>query len=182
MHIILFGAPGVGKGTQAELLAKRTTLQHFSTGEEFRRNIQGQTELGVQVKRIVDSGQLVSDELVMDIVRSGLEREQMAQGCIFDGFPRTLAQAKALDSLLESKRQGISIVINIEVPEQEIISRLMKRGRNDDTEDVIRHRLQVYNDQTSPLIEYYAQQSKLKNVNGNADVEVVNEAIVALLS
>lgn len=181
MYIILFGAPGVGKGTQAEVLARRTGLPHLSTGEEFRRNIQGQTELGNRVRQIVDSGQLVPDDLVVEIVVSALDREAFAQGCIFDGFPRTLNQAQKLDELLSLKHQSISMVINIEVPENDIIERLMKRGRQDDTEEVIRHRLHVYEEQTSPLIQYYRDQSKLYSVDGSFDVETVNEAIMTLL-
>lgn len=181
MYIILFGAPGVGKGTQAEVLARRTGLPHFSTGEEFRRNIQEQTELGIRVKQIVDSGQLVPDDLVVEIVASALDREPLTNGCIFDGFPRTLQQAQKLDAMLEMKHKTISIVINIDVPEQNIVERLMKRGRQDDTEDVIRHRLDVYNEQTAPLISYYGDRSKLRTIDGNADVDTVNEAIMAMI-
>ncbi len=182
MYIILFGAPGVGKGTQAQLLSQRTGLAHFSTGEEFRSHIQNQTELGQRVKQIVDSGALVPDSLVMEIVESALQRDTFAAGCIFDGFPRTLFQAQQLDSLLEAKRSGISTVINIEVPEVEIVTRLTNRGRGaDDTEDVIRHRLKVYADQTAPLVDYYVDQKKMHSINGNQGVEEVNEAIFALL-
>ncbi|MFM8180038.1 MAG: adenylate kinase [Candidatus Kapaibacterium sp.] len=182
MFLILFGAPGVGKGTQAEVLARRTGLPHLSTGEEFRRNIQGMTELGVRVRQIVDSGQLVPDDLVVEIVVSALERDTYADGCIFDGFPRTLAQARKLDEILSMKHQSISMVINIEVPESDIIERLMKRGRQDDTEEVIRHRLQVYEEQTSPLVRYYRDQGKLHSIDGNADVDTVNGSIMELLS
>ncbi len=183
MYIILFGAPGVGKGTQAQVLSQRTGLAHFSTGDEFRSHIQQQTELGVRVKQIVDSGALVPDSLVMEIVESALDRESFASGCIFDGFPRTIFQARELDRLLTQKRKAISTVINIEVPESEIVERLVKRGRGaDDTEEVIRHRLHVYQDQTAPLINYYVEQEKMQNVNGNQSVEDVNEQIFKLTS
>ncbi len=183
MYIILFGAPGVGKGTQAQLLSSRTGLAHFSTGDEFRAHIQNKTPLGIRVKEIVDSGALVPDSLVMEIVQSALEREDFATGCIFDGFPRTLTQAQELDSMLERKRNSISTVINIDVPESEIISRLVKRGRGaDDTEDVIKHRLNVYQDQTSPLIAYYTHQHKLQSINGNQDIEAVHSDIYSLIT
>jgi adenylate kinase len=181
MFLILFGAPGVGKGTQAEVLARRTGLPHLSTGDEFRRNIQGGTELGVRVRQIVDSGQLVPDDLVVEIVVSALERDTYANGCIFDGFPRTLHQAQKLDEILALKHQSISMVINIEVPESDIIERLMKRGRQDDNEEVIRHRLHVYEEQTSPLVRYYRDQGKLHSIDGSADVDTVNESIMGLL-
>ena len=183
MYIILFGAPGVGKGTQAQVLSQKTGLAHFSTGDEFRSHIQNQTELGQRVKQIVDSGALVPDSLVMEIVESALNRDTFANGCIFDGFPRTIFQAQELDRLVAQKRKSISTVINIVVPESEIVSRLMKRGRGaDDSEDVIRHRLQVYEDQTAPLIHYYEEQNKLQSIDGNQSVESVNEQIVALTS
>lgn len=181
MYIILFGAPGVGKGTQAEVLSRRTGLPHLSTGDEFRRNIQGETELGLRVRRIVDSGQLVPDDLVVEIVVDALERDTYANGCIFDGFPRTIVQAEKLDAILALKHLSISKVINIEVPENRIVERLMKRGRQDDTEEVIRHRLHVYDEQTSPLVDYYRSQNKLVSVDGDADVDVVNESIMALI-
>lgn len=177
MYVILFGAPGVGKGTQAELVVTKNNIAHLSTGEEFRRNIKEQTELGKQVQSIVDAGKLVTDDLVTAIVRDALANNRYSPGCLFDGYPRTLRQAQDLDNILCEKQSGVSIVINIVVPENDIIERLLKRGRADDTVEVIRHRLQVYNEQTAPLLHYYQDRQKLVSIDGSADVETVNSRI-----
>lgn len=182
MFIVLFGAPGVGKGTQAVLIAERASVAHLSTGDEFRRNIREQTELGLQVKSIVESGQLVPDELVTAIVADALAQPKYAMGCIFDGFPRTLGQASDLDALLAGNDNSIDLVVNIEVAQDEIVQRMLNRGRADDTEAVIRDRLGVYERETAPVLDYYRAQGRLQTVDGNSDVETVYARIAALLT
>jgi adenylate kinase len=177
MNIVLFGAPGVGKGTQAQIIAERNNLAHLSTGDEFRRNIKEQTELGVKVKEIVDSGALVPDSMVTDIVRSALNATKFDAGCVFDGFPRTITQAEDLDIILSQKQSSIALVIDINVPEDEIVQRLLSRGRADDTEEVIRHRLNVYHEQTAPVLDYYRAKNSLVSIDGNASVEEVYDRI-----
>ncbi len=182
MIIVLFGAPGVGKGTQAELLAERKKVPHLSTGEAFRQAIREETELGKIAKNYVESGKLVPDDIVTGIVREAMNRPEYTGGCILDGFPRTQAQAESLDAILKAAGTEIRCVVNINVGNEEIVSRMLKRGRKDDAEDVIRHRLEVYNAQTAPLLEYYANHNKLISVDGNADVETVYARIDAVLS
>ncbi len=181
MIIVLFGAPGVGKGTQAALLAERKNIPHLSTGEALRQAIAAQTELGRIAKQIVESGQLVSDEIVTGIVKEAMSKPEYAVGCIFDGFPRNQSQAEALDSILAGIGKEIYSVINIRVANDEIVSRMLKRGRKDDEESVIRHRLDIYNNQTAPLLDYYTKNGKLISVDGNADVEEVYARIENIL-
>ncbi len=181
MYIVLFGAPGVGKGTQAQLLAERKNFAHLSTGDEFRRNMREETELGKLVKPIVQSGNLVSDEIVSRIVTDALSQERFSNGCIFDGYPRTTNQAQYLDSFLQSRNTPITKVINIEVDEDNIVSRLLQRGRVDDTEQVIRERLAIYQNETAPLLEYYQNQNILVSVNGVGQLEEVYNRIVSVL-
>lgn len=173
MIIVLFGAPGVGKGTQAELLAARKQVPHLSTGEAFRQAIREETELGKIAKNYVESGKLVPDDIVTGIVREAMNRPEYFGGCILDGFPRTQSQAESLDAILTSAGSEISCVVNIDVANEEIIGRMLKRGRKDDTEAVIRDRLEIYNSQTAPLLEYYGSHGKLISIDGNADVETV---------
>lgn len=177
MNIVLFGAPGVGKGTQAQIIAERNNIAHLSTGDEFRRNIKEQTELGIKVKAIVDSGALVPDSMVTEIVRSALNTPKFDVGCVFDGFPRTITQAEDLDILLTKKQSSIALVIDINVPEDEIVERLLNRGRADDTDEVIRYRLNVYHEQTAPVLNYYRAKNLLVSIDGNASVEEVYERI-----
>ncbi|MCS6965663.1 MAG: adenylate kinase [Candidatus Kapabacteria bacterium] len=181
MVIVLFGAPGVGKGTQAQLLADRYGVPHLSTGEAFRRAIQENSEFGARARHYVERGLLVPDEVVTAIVEQFLSSPPYLQGCILDGFPRTLPQAQALDAFLQRQGRAVDAVVNIMVAEDEIIRRLLLRGRPDDSEAVIRQRLQVYAEQTQPVLDYYAQQGKLRSVDGNADIETVHHRIVQLL-
>ncbi len=181
MVIVLFGAPGVGKGTQAQLLSRRFGIPHLSTGEVLRQAIREGSPLGSQVRHYVENGLLVPDELVTALVEQALASSQYQNGCILDGFPRTVAQAQALDELLHRQGRSVDIVINLVVAEEEIIRRLLLRGRPDDTEAVIRQRLHVYAEQTQPVLDYYASRNKLYTVDGNADIETVHQRIVQLV-
>ncbi|MBU3699364.1 MAG: adenylate kinase [Candidatus Kapabacteria bacterium] len=182
MILVLFGAPGVGKGTQAAILAEKLGVAHLSTGDAFRAAIKNQTEVGMVAKEYVDSGKLVPDDVVARIVEEAMGGEQFATGCILDGFPRTRAQADALDGLLSAKGLSISKVINLEVDDETIIGRLLQRGRADDQEDIIRNRLNVYNAETAPLLEYYTGKGLLTSVNGIGEVDEVNQRVLAILS
>ncbi len=183
MVIILFGAPGVGKGTQAVLLAERLNIAHLSTGDALRQAIKNGTEVGKLAKRYVDAGDLVPDEVVTRIVEETLALPQYGAGVILDGFPRSVAQAEALDTILAQHKKEITHVINIGVDNEEIISRLLMRGRKDDTEQIIRHRMNVYSTETAPLLDYYGRlNGTLKHIDGNADVEEVYNRIRTIFS
>jgi len=181
MYIILFGAPGVGKGTQAKILAERKNVAHLSTGDEFRRNMLEETELGKLVKPIVQSGNLVPDEIVSQIVTDALSQTRFESGCIFDGYPRTINQAQYLDAFLAARNTPVTKVVNIEVDEDNIVNRLLQRGRVDDTEKIIRERLEIYRNETSPLLEYYRSNNILVSVNGVGELEDVYARIDAVL-
>lgn len=181
MIIILFGAPGVGKGTQAVILAEKLGVAHLSTGDAFRAAIKNQTPVGVLAKGFVDSGKLVPDEIVARIVEEAMEDASFAQGCILDGFPRTRTQADALDTMLASKELAISSVVNLNVDDSTIIHRLLQRGRADDSEEIIRHRLDIYNHETAPLLQFYAEKGLLASVDGIGEVETVNERILTAI-
>lgn len=181
MIIILFGAPGVGKGTQAALLAERIGMPHLSTGDAFRQAIKAETPLGKTAKEYVESGRLVPDDIVTGIVREAIIKPEYTDGCILDGFPRTYVQARTLDEMLAELGRTVGKVINLETANEEIVQRMLKRGRKDDTEDVIRDRLAIYSAETAPLLDYYAAAGKLLTIDGNADVETVYERITAAL-
>lgn len=182
MILVLFGAPGVGKGTQAVILAEKLGIAHLSTGDAFRAAIKNQTAVGMLAKEYVDAGKLVPDEVVTRIVEEAMSGTQFADGCILDGFPRTRAQADALDQLLAKKGLSIGRVVNLEVDDETIIARLLQRGRADDTEAIIRDRLNVYNNETAPLLEYYGEKGLLHSVNGIGDVEDVSMRVLAALN
>ncbi|MES2765747.1 MAG: adenylate kinase [Bacteroidota bacterium] len=181
MILVVFGAPGVGKGTQAELLSQRRGIPHLSTGAALRQAIDEQTELGKTAKQFVEAGRLVPDEIVTGIVRETLTHDEFKKGCILDGFPRTMAQAEELDSMLKELGREVTCVINVDVNSDEIVERMLKRGRKDDTEEIIRERLNVYTNSTFPLLEYYKQRGKLCTIDGNGDIEDVYGRIVATL-
>lgn len=183
MIIILFGAPGVGKGTQAAILASKLQIAHLSTGDAFRAAIKNETEVGKLAKGYVDAGHLVPDDVVARIVEEAMMAPEFDRGAILDGFPRTRAQADALGALLHRKGLGVDRVVNIDVDDATITERLLSRGRADDTAEVIAHRLDVYRQETAPLLDYYAKpDGLLVTIDGLGDVEDVNQRILDLLS
>jgi adenylate kinase len=175
MNLILLGAPGAGKGTQAEVISKKFNLAHISTGELFRKALAAGDELGQMAKSFMERGELVPDEIVLKIVVENLPSDR---GCLFDGFPRNANQARILDQMLSAKK-GIDVVVNVDVEIPALIERLLSRGRSDDNRETIQNRLKVYTDQTQPLINYYAEQGKLAQIDGNGTVEQVTQAIEA---
>lgn len=156
MRIVIVGPPGAGKGTQAAVLSEELGLVHISTGDLFRAHVEGETELGREVKDYLDSGALVPDEVTNEMVSQRLTEDVCRTGFLLDGFPRTVAQAKALEELLRGRDCDIDTVLQLDAPEDEVVERLLARGRDDDTEDVIRHRQQLYRKETAPLLEFYA--------------------------
>jgi adenylate kinase len=177
LNLILFGPPGAGKGTQAKKIAEEFKLMHVSTGDILRAEIAAETPLGLQVKAIMGRGELVSDEILIEILRSVIEKSKGVKGFIFDGFPRTIPQAEALDKMLTQEWQNISAVISLEVGEEELVRRLLNRahelGRADDTEAVIRNRLMVYDKHTSPLLDFYKVKGLLKEIQGTGGVDAI---------
>ncbi len=181
-NLILFGPPGSGKGTQSEKLIAKYGLKHLSTGDLLRSEIAGQTPLGIEAKKIMDKGQLVPDEVVIGMISSALDGNPNAKGFLFDGFPRTPAQAEALDKLLELKKTEISAMLALNVSEEELVKRLMKRGetsgRSDDTnENVIRARITEYRNKTAVVADYYAQFDKVVAVHGEGTVDEIFAAL-----
>jgi len=179
-NFILFGPPGSGKGTQSVKIAEKYNLAHISTGDIFRKNIREKTELGLKVQSIIEKGELVPDELLIEILEDAMNSFTGKAGYVFDGFPRTIQQAKDLDTLLDNRNDEVSLVLALEVNDQEIIKRLLKRaeieGRKDDTREVIENRIAVYNKETQPLIDFYKNKGKFKSVNGiGSIVEIFDE-------
>ena len=175
-NLVLFGPPGSGKGTQATNLIEKYKLVHLSTGDLLRSEIANKTPLGVEAKKIMDAGQLVPDEVVIGIIDNCLEKNAGANGFLFDGFPRTITQAKALDKLLELKKNQINLVLALQVNEEELVRRLLERGktsgRSDDTsEEVIRKRFQVYTNETEPVAQHYKEGGKFKAIPGEGSVD-----------
>ena len=177
LNIVIFGAPGSGKGTQSQKLIDKYHLTHISTGDILRSEIENQTELGELVNKYMCKGNLVPDEVVIVILEDMFSLKPNNVGYIFDGFPRTLNQGKALDVMLHGEDENINVVLSLEVNEDDLTERLIKRGqvsgRNDDTAKTIKSRLQVYNRQTAPLKEYYAQQNKLVNIDGMGTIDEI---------
>lgn len=177
INLVLFGPPGAGKGTQSIRIAGQYHLAHISTGDIFRSEIKNETPLGLKVRSIIEKGELVPDELLIDLLRTAMNRHTELNGFIFDGFPRTLRQAADLDDLLKETGEKVTLTLALEVDDQELMTRLLNRarieGRKDDTEQVIANRLKVYQTQTSPLIEYYKRQGKFRVVHGKGSVEEI---------
>ena len=178
-RLLFLGPPGAGKGTQAQRLAQSNGLLHLSTGDLLRAEVQAGSELGRQAEAVMARGELVSDELVLAIVRSRLS--QGSGGWLLDGFPRNLTQAEALDALLQELGQPIELVVLMELDDALLIQRLLSRGRSDDNEAVIRHRLEVYRQQTAPLISHYRELGLLQAVEAAGTVEQIGTRITALL-
>lgn len=182
MHrLIIFGPPGVGKGTQAKLLAEKLDIRHLSTGDILRNAVKDGTELGKKAKEIMDKGDLVPDEIMIGIVNDALA-EEMDKGFILDGFPRTLEQAQALDRIFKDKDFNDTKVISLTANDEEIIRRLMGRGRSDDTEEAIKNRLDVYNNSTAPVLDYYNSNGIVLNIVGIGDINAINSNIIEDIS
>lgn len=182
--VLLMGPPGAGKGTQASLLADRRKLAKLSTGDMLRSHVGRGTELGKKAQGIMESGGLVSDEIIIGMVRSEIERLQPLR-VLLDGFPRTRAQARELDEILSAHDAAIDAVVALQVPDDELVQRLVNRareqGRTDDNEDTIRERMKVYREETQPLLEFYDERGELRRVEGTGSVEEVFERIEAVL-
>ena len=186
MRIVLLGAPGSGKGTQAAGMVERLGIPHISTGVLLRNAAKRGTELGLKAKSITDRGELVPDDIMTDMIEERLTRPDMANGFILDGYPRNLSQAKSLDSMLDRLGQPANEAIQIDVDPEQIIKRLAKRAtkehRSDDAEEVVRNRMRVYHEQTAPVIDYYEGRGLLTHVLGDAPIEVVLERILSVLT
>lgn len=183
MRIILFGPPGAGKGTQAKLIQKKFNIPQLSTGEMFRNAIKNQTPLGKKVKSIMDEGKLVPDDTVVDLVEEALDKPEFENGYILDGFPRTVPQAEAFDTLLKQHKKKLHSFLSLEVPEDELMRRILSRkeGRSDDTPEKVKTRLEVYNDETSPVLNYYKQKGIYKSIDGTGSIEEIFDRISAVL-
>ncbi len=179
MRLVLVGPPGAGKGTQAVRLAERLDVPHISTGDLFRANLSQQTSLGVEAKRYMDAGELVPDSVTVAMVRDRLTDNDAAKGFILDGFPRTLTQAGSLGEILDERSESLDAIVEFQVPEDVLVARLQGRGRDDDTEDVIRRRQQVYRDETEPLLAYY--RDRLITVDAVGTVGEITDRVSAAL-
>ena len=175
LNIVIFGAPGSGKGTQSERIVEKYGINHISTGDVLRAEIKNGTELGKTAKGYIDQGQLIPDELMIDILGSVFDSFKDSKGVIFDGFPRTIAQAEALTKMLAERGQDVSVMVDLDVPEEELMVRLIKRGKDsgraDDNEETIKKRLHVYHSQTAPLIDWYKNEKKYQHINGLGTME-----------
>ena len=185
-NIVLFGKPGAGKGTQAAILKETFELVHISTGDVFRANIKGNTPLGVLAQTYMDKGELVPDTVTVDMLSAEVAKNPNAKGFIFDGFPRTVAQAEALDALLEEKSMKVNATIGLVADDEILIERLLERGkssgRTDDTDaDKIRTRFEEYNEKTAPLVAYYSAQGKYEEVNGIGEIESISAQLSGII-
>lgn len=182
INLILFGPPGSGKGTQAEKLVERYELLHISTGDLFRYEMGNNTPLGQKAKEYISKGELVPDEVTVGMLRNKVEANLDACGYIFDGFPRTIAQAEALDELLNENEASVSKLIMLDVPDDEIVDRILNRGKtsgraDDLDENIIRNRIEVYKSETTPVFDYYAEKNKSEKVNGVGSIEEIFERL-----
>ncbi len=173
MFIVFIGPPGAGKGTQAERLAAHLEIAHLSTGEVLRQAIERGTSLGKQAEAIIGRGELVPDSVVNAIVAERIDQADCQRGCLFDGYPRTTAQAESLDEFMNERGTPLSLALEIRVSEEELKRRLLSRGRSDDTPETIEHRLQVYESQTAPIVEYYNTACLLVSIDGNGTPDEV---------
>ncbi len=182
LNIVLFGPPGAGKGTQAEKIIDKYNLVHLSTGDILRSELADKTKLGLEAKKFMDKGELVPDEVVIGMIETKIDQNPVAKGFIFDGFPRTTAQAEALDKLLLKKGTPITAMLMLTVEHEELIKRLLNRGkdsgrRDDQDISVIENRIRVYNNETAPLINYYEKQGKYRAVHGMGSIEEIFERL-----
>lgn len=178
LNIILFGAPGCGKGTQAELLKQKYGVEHISTGAVIRSEIERGTDLGLSMQEYIAKGELAPDAIVLGMVRNYITSHRDAKGNIFDGFPRTTAQAEAFDELLSQESLSVTVMIYMDVPEQELVNRILLRGKDsgradDASEDVIRNRIKIYREQTAVVADYYSKQGKYIAVDGVGTLDEV---------
>lgn len=178
-NIVIFGAPGAGKGTQSDFIVEKFGLTHISTGDLLRKEIKDESELGKRIKSIMDAGQLVSDDIVIEMMDNAIARD--TKGILFDGFPRTVAQAEVLDKLLAKHGRTLTCMIRLDVPREELIHRMLERakvsGRSDDNEETIKNRLVEYENKTLPVADYYNKQGKEVKVNGLGDIKRISEDI-----
>ncbi len=181
-RLIFLGPPGAGKGTQAQMLAVDCAVPHISTGDILRAAVADGTDLGKKAEAYMGAGELVPDELILDLIRERLAQEDAQVGWVLDGFPRNVSQAEFLIKLLEQIEQPADFVVNLDVADEVIVTRLLKRGRADDEESVIRHRLDVYRQQTAPLIDFYRDRQQLVSVDGNQPMEAVYASLQAVIS
>ncbi len=186
LNIVLFGPPGAGKGTQAEKLINKYNIVHLSTGDIFRANIKGETELGTLAKSYMDGGNLVPDEVTIKMLEAEVDKNPNAEGFIFDGFPRTTPQAESLEEFLTGKGTTISVMLALDVAEQELIKRLLLRGKDsgradDANEEVIANRISVYNEQTAVVADFYSQRNKFQKVDGVGSVDEIFDRLCATI-
>ncbi len=181
MRIVFVGPPGAGKGTQAERLVETYTMAHLSTGDMLRAARDARTEVGKQAERYMSAGELVPDDVIVAIIQARLKEPDCAGGYLLDGFPRTIAQAEALDKMLADEQTPLDVVLELKVPEEELFQRLAGRGRADDTPEVIRQRLVAYREQTAPLLEYYGRVNLLKSIDGVGTIEEIFQRARAIL-
>lgn len=186
LNVVLFGPPGAGKGTQSERLIEKYDLVHLSTGDIFRSNIKGETELGKLAKSYMDKGQLVPDSVTIDMLRSEVLKYSNPKGFIFDGFPRTNAQANALDEFLSTQNTAITLMLALQVEEEELKTRLLKRaevsGRADDADPaIIENRIRVYNNETAPVKDYYLQQGKFISIDGIGSIDDITTRLFSAI-
>jgi adenylate kinase len=183
MILVLFGPPGAGKGTQAKLLEEKFAIKQLSTGDIFRGHIKNQTELGIKVKSILDSGNLVPDEVVVEVVVDAVSKEEYKNGYILDGFPRTVNQAKQFDTFLAKNNSKVNACIGLEVPNEELMKRILSRGqgRADDTPEKVALRLQIYEKETSPVMGYYKSTGIFSSINGVGTVDDIFKSICSEL-
>lgn len=186
INIVLFGKPGAGKGTQAQFLKEKYNLVHISTGDVFRYNLKNNTELGQKAKEYMDRGDLVPDELTIKMLQDEVEKNAQATGFLFDGFPRTIAQAEALDNFLASKGWSVTATVALEANDEVLIQRLLERGKtsgrpDDQDKEKIRNRYDEYNEKTAPLIDYYTQRNLFYSVNGIGTIEEVTRRLSLII-